>query len=352
MRTFVLLPLLAALLAPLPAPAGAEGLSGLSGRIRGASVGPAVAAQPSPAHWGVPLDRAQVKVSHNSYERREAVAEQLAFSPDEPWQAGCRGVEFDCRQDRARVGEADDWRWSVQHDGEFSEAKPSLASFLRQVRLWSDRNPRHDPVFVHIELKDAFGDDAIFAKKLDSLILKELCGARADRLYRPADLMRRGGGRDLVAAATARGFPTVGELRGKFLVVLTGGDGGAVGRRRAQYADAHRDRALAFVDRAVAHAADAPSSFSGNRVFLNIEVQDKFWRDSIRHRGERDKWKAYVRKVAATRGLLVRGWKVNDAGLWRECLEEGVNLLATDKIRDHDWATVGAAPFRERAPNP
>lgn len=332
----------------LCAPATSSGIAGLKAGVGHPPGAPSAAAPETPDYHAIPLDKAQCKVSHNSYERDEAIPDHFALDPAEPWQGGCRGVEFDCRQDRQRTGEADEWRWSVQHDGEFSEGKPSLASFLRKVRGWSDGNPGHDPVFVHVELKDAFGDDAIFAKKLDDLILKELCGGRASRLYRPADLMRRGGGRDLVASAAARGFPTVGELRGRMLVVLTGGDGGAVGARRAHYADRHGSAALAFVDRAVGHAADAPASFSGNRVFLNIEVQDKFWRDKVRHRGERDKWKAYVRKVAATRGLLVRGWKVNDGDLFRECLAEGVNLIATDKVRDHDWATVGAAPFRRR----
>lgn len=296
-------------------------------------------------YLSIPYDCATFKASHNSYDREEAIRDHLEWNPEDRHQAGCRGVEFDLRQDSEATSAGAVWRWCVKHDGTYDMEHPGLRDYLGQLRRWADEHPGHDPVTVHLELKDAFGDDGIFASKLDEAILDELCGGDRERLFTPGGIMDRGGGEDLLESARSAGWPTIGELRGRFIVVLTGGDGGAPGRRRAAYAAREPRDSLAFVDMSLGHIPAAPPKLDGRRIFLNVEVQSKFLRDKIMHRGDRDKWKILVKWAAGQRGIITRGWKVNDGGLWRECLALGLNIPATDKVRNHAWATVGGAPF-------
>lgn len=92
---------------------------------------------------------------------------------------------------------------------------------LQELKLWSDANPDHMPVTVLIELKDwllpmpgnqPFNTETMRA--LDRLLQEEL----GDSLYRPSDMM--GSHANLQEALDAEGWPTLSDLRGKFLFIL------------------------------------------------------------------------------------------------------------------------------------
>lgn len=280
-----------------------------------------------------PYNRLQFKFAHNSYERDETIPEMLEFNDKFKFQAGCRGVEFDCHQDGGKVGEKDAWRWSVHHDGEYSAEKPQIELYLAQLRSWSERNPGHDPIAVYVEFKDAAGNDGIFSKKFDDIILKKLAGNKREKLFTPADMMARAGGSAgcLAAAAQKAGWPVIRELRGKFIVVITGGDGGDTGARKEFYSKNPENR-LAFVDKDCGEgdAKKIPAIESGNRIFLNIHVYHK-------NKG----WHEFCQKAAAYKAFVVRGWKVNAPPLWSDCVKYGMNMLATDKVKNHPWAYIG-----------
>lgn len=284
---------------------------------------------------GVAYNKLQFKFAHNSYERDETIAEMLEYDNKFKFQAGCRGIEFDCHQDKKSAGEKDAWRWSVHHDGEYSADKPSLESYLAQVKSWADSHPGHDPIAVYFEFKDGFGSDAVFAKKFDAFVLAKLAGGNRGKFYTPAEMLARSAGaKDLVSAAEKAGWPTLGELKGKFILVITGGEGS-----RKEYYSSRPKETLAFVDRDCGEGDGAfPSVTSGNRLFLNLHVYHK-----------NEGWHRFCQTAASRKGFVVRGWKVNALPLWNDCVKYGLNMLATDKVKNHPWAYVGGGPFRKIA---
>jgi hypothetical protein len=62
-----------------------------------------------------------------------------------------------------------------------------------------------------------------------------------------------------------------------------------------------------------------------------------------------DNWKKLVPSLRARR-LLVRGYVLNSESLWDKAQSAGVNVLATDKVSNYDWALVGSEPFAPSAP--
>lgn len=303
-----------------------------------------------PSVSSTPYNRLQFKFSHNSYERDEQIEDQLTYDPVQKYQAGCRGLEFDCHQDKERTRPTDAWRWSVHHDGGYSPGSPQLEDFLARVHNWSARHPGHDPIAVYVELKDAAGSDSLFVRKFDELLLIKLGGGRREKFFTPRDMLQRGrafgAGNDLVTAAQKAGWPALGELRDRFIVVITGDDGdladsgNVTGRRKERYASDPATR-IAFVDRDCGEGQldRFPDTRSGDRLFLNIHVYH-----------DNSAWHDFCRRAGATRAFITRGWKVDAEPLWEDCLKYGLNMLATDKIRNHPWAAVGGTgPFRIRS---
>jgi hypothetical protein len=280
-------------------------------------------------------DEVQFKAAHNSIDREESLAEQL--------EAGCRGLELDLVQDPARAGAGGGWVFGVQHGGAFRPETPRLERCLAEIRAWAGAHAGHDVVTVHLDLKReaTLGDDAIFAKEIDAALAK---GLGKDNIFTPA-LLRRDAA-TLLEGARKHGWPALRDLRGKFILVFSGGDGEEpVARRRRAYLAAPGER-LAFVDldqRAAGQAGadecdiEGPYYAEGSRVFINIQL------------GRRD-WERLARG-ARGRGFVTREWKANDEDAWRRAIEAGVNVLSTDRIRGHAWASVGPEPFRP-APAP
>jgi len=286
---------------------------------------------------GVAYNKLQFKFAHNSYERDETIPEMLKYDPAAKYQAGCRGIEFDCHQDKGRTGETGEWRWSVHHDGDYSQDKPQLTGYFSEIKRWADQNPGHDPIVIYIEFKDAAGDDALFTKKFDELVLSKLAGGKRDKFFKPADMLARAGNnaKDLVSAAGSAGWPTLGSLKGKFIVVITGSDGGDGGKRKEFYS-ARPKTVLAFVDRdcGEGNIESFPSTTSGNRLFMNLHVYHK-----------NSGWHKFCERSASLKAFVVRGWKVNAKPLWNDCVKYGLNMLATDMVKNHDWAYIGNGPF-------
>jgi Phosphoinositide phospholipase C, Ca2+-dependent len=116
-------------------------------------------------------------------------------------------------------------------DIDFESRCLTLKKCLRQLRRWSDRNPRHLPVVVQIEPKDdvlpdlglGFVDPIPFrAPEFDDLDaeIRSILGPR--KLITPDGV--RGNRSSLEQAVLQDGWPTLGEARGRFLFALdTGG---------------------------------------------------------------------------------------------------------------------------------
>jgi calcium-dependent phosphoinositide phospholipase C len=116
-------------------------------------------------------------------------------------------------------------------DLDFESTCLTLKQCLRQLRRWSDDNPRHVPIVVQIEPKDdvlpdlglGFVEPIPFrAPEFDDLDaeIRSILGPR--KLITPDDV--RGKRDSLEDAVLQDGWPTLGEARGRFLFALdTGG---------------------------------------------------------------------------------------------------------------------------------
>ncbi len=272
-------------------------------------------------------NQVQMKAAHNSYQRKENIPNQLAWDTKNPWQGGCRALEYDIVQSK------NSWNFSVQHESSYSsQPDKQLSHWLEKLKRWSQEYPQHDVITLFIDLKNAHLQHDDFCQEMDQ-ILKTHLGS--ERLFKPAELMRDAP--DLVQGAQKYGWPCLRQLRGKIIVCFTGSGEDSTGRRKAFYAGYQPKERLAFVDIDCSIGYNLPSLSSGNRVFVNLHISILF-----------DEWKQIGRIFSQEQGFLTRGWLVNDKLLWNSALNDGsLNFIATDKIRRHSWARVGVQPFRQ-----
>ncbi|MDX2131379.1 MAG: phosphatidylinositol-specific phospholipase C1-like protein [Planctomycetota bacterium] len=133
-------------------------------------------------------------------------------------------------------GSLDTPGFKVIHDTDFDfrSHHHDFRGYLAEMRAWSAKNPRHEPVIVTMNCKTGKSrfpggvDCADFTEpafeQLDATVREHLGEAH---LCTP-DLVR-GGAETLEGAILSRGWPTIRELRGRFIFVL---DEGGVKRER------------------------------------------------------------------------------------------------------------------------
>ncbi len=90
----------------------------------------------------------------------------------------------------------------------------SLKVCLPEVRAWSEAHPGHMPIMIQFEVKDTNADTA----ELDALDAEVRSLIPHREIVTPDDV--RGNYKTLGAAVHARGWPTLGEMRGKVLFTL------------------------------------------------------------------------------------------------------------------------------------
>lgn len=257
------------------------------------------------------------KAAHNSNDRDETLTQQLGWDAAQPWQAGCRGLELDVSQSESGN------RWSVGHDDGYSSSAPALSQYLGELREWAERTPGHDVVTLYLDLKKVQPGGA-FAGGLEEYLSAYLIRP----LYQPADLM--GDQASVRDGALVHGWPTLGELRGKFIIVLSGDDEA----KQLYAADDPRNR-LCFSDKSC-EPDEVPQS--STRVFFNYHL----------YQDDKSKWCPVFQGQVANPASVVRGYVINDGGFWTNALSCGCNLLTTDRIRNYSWATVSSsAPFAQ-----
>jgi hypothetical protein len=198
----------------------------------------------------LPFDSLRMIATHNSYRKRadplrlffielaqRGEAAKLDYAHPPLWnqlESGVRSFELDLRLRKGRI--------ECAHvplvDDRSTEPDFSLA--LRELALWSDRRPGHVPIVLLLELKDdyRFLDSDLEAwtaaglEGLDAVIRNEL----GTRLFTSEEL--RGDSVSPAAAVAGRGWPLLGSLRNRILVVL---------HENAIYRTAYLSRAAASV---------------------------------------------------------------------------------------------------------
>lgn len=200
----------------------------------------------------VPWNHVQQDSSHNTYAVSGGVAEL--------YRAGVRSFELDIHRgvatdfgplstrpwsvaiDHVTHGGGSEEDWQVYHssvdpDSEYDTLRDGLSAVAAL--------PEDDPLTLFIDVKDDFGGPHT-SEQLDELLVE----AFDDRLYLPADHARRSA------------WPTVGELTGRVIVVLTG----SVARYDSEHPAAFVASPPAFVEiDGVTHHVPEPG-----RVFYNM----------------------------------------------------------------------------------
>ena len=141
-----------------------------------------------------------------------------------------------------------------------SSTCPLLTDCLTAMKTWSDRNPAHHPLMALLELKDPY-DAATVDEYLTALEADVLSVWPEERLVTP-DLVR-GDSSTLRDALAERGWPPLGQLRGRAMFVLHEGggyrdhytDGGTTTAGRALFPDASGDIAPPY---AAVHTMNDP----------------------------------------------------------------------------------------------
>lgn len=183
--------------------------------------------------WSLRLNQVQLKGTHNSYHVRPEFDSDPAWEYDMPplsQQAsdfGVRAFELDVHW---IDGDFHVFHWPVDPGTKC----PLLADCLRDLKGWSQANPGHAPIFIFIDLKYDGAGDSVF-NHLDLLDWMLTEAWPREKAYTPDDLV--GGYADVHAALRDKGWPTLGEVRGKAIFVLMASE--PVSKRYA-----HDDRGL------------------------------------------------------------------------------------------------------------
>lgn len=192
------------------------------------------------------VNHLQAKATHNSYHRiPEATVPEWQYEhlplDLQLGEQGVRGVELDIHYDDACA------RFRVFHIGLLDDLTTCdyLVDCLLALRGWSAAHPGHHPIFVQIEPK--FGSSTADAERLAALDAEVLSVFERSWLVTPDDL--KGSAASVAEGLAARGWPTLGEARGRFVFYLnTGGvlrDAYTSGRkhldRRPMFAEGNLD---------------------------------------------------------------------------------------------------------------
>ena len=172
-----------------------------------------------PLDGTIRLDEVQVKGTHNSYHRKPLIL----FHPSHDYTHQPLGVQL--ADQGVRAFELDLHRsgsglvvYHIAVVDALTTCK-ALEDCFQEIQTWSAANPHHLPVQVWFELKDDAGGGKF--KDLDEVDAAIRAAFPGPRLLTPDDV--QGAHPTLRAAIETDGWPTLGEVRGKVMVLLLEG---------------------------------------------------------------------------------------------------------------------------------
>jgi hypothetical protein len=251
-------------------------------------------------------DAIRQKSSHNSYQRDEALIDQLVYHR-------VRSIELDLHVGKTLESTvAGDW--FVYHTDLVDDATSCrlLSDCLGELRAFAQAVPEHEVVTLWLDLKDDWADGHQ-PTDLDAMLEQAL----GEATWGPAELLAAcPGAPDLATAVTdpACGWPSLVALRGRVLVVLTGGDLARSGAPLSIYA---AEGQRAFVAPSVTAPADLDAPDPRVAIY-NTNAQD-----------------APATAAAVNAGFVARAWDANDEALWQQAVQAGAHHVATDFVNLH-----------------
>lgn len=277
-----------------------------------------------------------MKASHNSYNRDEQpVSSQLLWNPiispfmgPLTYQRSCSALELDIWQ----KGDGD-WQWKVHHTQPVGDEGKAFSTYLQDLNTWSTHNPGHRPISIFIDLKNDPNSSANknnFPKEIDNYITKFI---PRTKFCTPKDIMN--GEKTLIDGVKTHGWPTIGQLKGKFIICFT-----SPSDLKEYYLDNNYEDALCFC------AARTPDEVNVNKIFYNIHVYKSSTRITPGGYKLND---SKLRKLYDSGLYFIRGWVLSHESIWNEALHkyQVLNALATNEISNQQWAGVGIYPFAE-----
>lgn len=271
------------------------------------------------------------KSSHNCFQRREGVFDQVVY-----WRIRSLEVDLHRGKNERSPLQRDWWIYHTPFDPDTTVEK--LSDFLTICGGLHFATPDHEVITLFLDLKDEFGSsNHQSGDDLDDLLQTHL----GESLYSPADLLAWANtppgatpAATLQGAIARRGgWPTLKELRGKFIVVLTGGGlESYLGQRTP-------NDCVAFLSAKV----DADKDVPGKRphvVYFNMD-------------GAKVKVAAKVHQ----QGLVSRAYYIDERVRWESALANHCHHIATDKInaREDRWSHTARStghPFHALKANP
>ena len=252
------------------------------------------------------------KSAHNAFQRREGIYDQVVY-----WRI--RSLELDLHKGKLGYGRlAGDWYvYHGAHDPNTSVHH--LSDFLRLCRGIRRAMPRHEVITVFLDIRDGFHTTPSASQSgpaLDRLLIEQL---GEGRLYTPKDLMKRApDATTLQAAAQAKGWPSLADLRGKILFVLTG----PADALATYLGSASPHRRVAFLSARVEKKGHVPGT---DRDIVFFNMSDKHVK---------------VSRTIRQQGFIGRGYYLNSESRWRTAVEHDCHHLATDDInaRESRWS--------------
>jgi hypothetical protein len=161
--------------------------------------------------------------AHNSFLYTETLGQIL--------DGGVRGLEFDLHPAEAPI---QDWRvYHLITQSNCGGSGNQLSMCLDEVRTWHNNHPQHEVITIVFETKDdnlfPAADNLKNAAAFDQLMDSKLGAAN---IFKPASFLQRCTGATSLQQAVAAPclWPRLSELRGRFLLVMTGLNSG-----RTQY---------------------------------------------------------------------------------------------------------------------
>lgn len=287
-------------------------------------------------------DQVRQKSVHNCFGQREGVLDQIVY-----WRA--RSLEVDIHRDkrvsgkRIGVGRKKVPRgfpklkgdWYIYHEEwDADSTVDQLSGFLALCAGIHDAMPKHEVFTLFLDAKDGFHTTSEAAqswKKLDELLGRTL---GKTNLFEPRDLMDWAGRiaaergerepASLRDAVGRFGWPTLEELKGKFIVALTGPS-----KRLESYATkAEALSRTSFLSAGL--GADTRVPPRSHIVFFNMSAGN------------------IKRAADVPQGCIARAYYVNDERKWAAAVKHGCHHIATDMVNagKHAWArTEGPSGF-------
>ena len=274
------------------------------------------------------LNEVVIKKSHNSYDRKESIIEQLNKF-DEPEDCNCRGIELDINFTDLTNPEEPGF-FKVYHKSSSSDAK-NLADYLTDIKKWHDDNSGHNFIFVAIDLKDNttskaqkkdISDPTRYPDQLDTYLASFL---GEDLLFKPKDLVGAEGFTYLYDYIDNNSWPTLDEIGSKFIFCITG-------EWKNEYASHDPQARLCFADYFISGDEDKIPEFPIDRNIL-------FYNCKIHSNADRDKWTKILPHYQKHK-LITRTYTIESEGLWDDALKCGVNILDTTKVSNYHWAKL------------